>query len=490
MFSCTARQVGARAAEHLNNLTQFKLDSFMLGHWLDQHPTDAIPPKFKFKIVSKHFDPLSRQIKEAVMISNQVLLNKRNEFIQNEIIKMQPSQYAWKLAREDMNSKKNEAEREVLLKEFIKVMSNVGVRGGRNDHNMSNFTCNNYRSKQRKRKEAPALSDTKRVKIMDMFSTPLNGRHTHFREAQSPDSSPISITSVLTDSENEGSGLAGQHHTNISNDAENMKLKPREKQSVTQVLASQAVTMESFSDAEYSYMVRRETGLANDESLWCDNLKFKKYVSDNSSFELEVLLNDYSLEWLFHHEIREEVTSASEEEKVFTNDFSLDWLFRQEVEEELSSSTVGGKVITSAQCKKVVHTQEEDEESFYLDNLFKEDELVADSDDEQIEETELMNLIARKRKNSLPEIFKKENSIKINSPKRKRESPEEQVTTKLRRMTIAGDSSPSLRKVGLRRNKSTSSTGRKGLYKLDKADVGPKQLLISKFLEKKTASDQ
>ena len=90
-----------------------------------------------------------------------------------------------------------------------------------------------------------------------------------------------------------------------------------------------------------------------------------------------------------------------------------------------------------------MHTRYEEEEYFYLINLFKDDEMVPDWDDEQIDENELMNLIVKKRKNSIPDIFKKYNSI--NTPKRKRASPEEQVTTKLRRMTIAGDSSPSLK---------------------------------------------
>ena len=448
----TARQVGTRAAEHINNLTQFKLDSFMLGHWLDQHPTDAVPPEFKFKIVSKHKDPLSRQIKEAVMISNQVLLNKRNEFIQNEIIKMQPSQFAWEMAKEDKNTKKIEAEREVLLKEFSRVMNNVRTWDGGTDPNMSNKTCIYYRSKQHKRKEATSLTDTKRARIMDKFSTPVNDRHTGFREGQSPDSSPISLNSVLNDSQDFGdSGAAGQNHTNISNEAENLRLKSKEQESLTQVLASQAITMESYSDAEYSYMVRRETGLANDTNLWGDIHKFKMYESDNSSCELEVLLNDYSLEWLFHHGNDVKDSSAVDQEKVFTNDFALEWLFQEEVDKKQSSIEPRITLDTSSD---IVSNQFEDDNCFGLVRIFKEEEVVKHWEEEQIDEEVLVQLIERKRRNSLPEIFKKDNDIKLPStPKRKRDSPEAQITNKLRRMTIAAiDNSPWLRKVSVTRN--------------------------------------
>ena len=55
----TARQIGTRAMEHVDNATLFKQDSFILEHWMLNHPIRTSPPVFKFKSVSKHRDALS-----------------------------------------------------------------------------------------------------------------------------------------------------------------------------------------------------------------------------------------------------------------------------------------------------------------------------------------------------------------------------------------------------------------------------------------------
>ena len=91
----TARQVGTRALEHVENVKLFKHQSFILEHWMNEHPTSTTPPVFTFKVLSKHSDALSRQVKEALVILQKGKLNKRNEFSINEIITMESSRYAW-----------------------------------------------------------------------------------------------------------------------------------------------------------------------------------------------------------------------------------------------------------------------------------------------------------------------------------------------------------------------------------------------------------
>ena len=71
-----------------------------------------------------------------------------------------------------------------------------------------------------------------------------------------------------------------------------MKINVSKKESLLNVLAIKAVLMESFSDAEQCYIVRRETALANDENLWVDTVKFKNNEIDKNSFKLEELLGE------------------------------------------------------------------------------------------------------------------------------------------------------------------------------------------------------
>ena len=54
-----------------------------------------VEPEFKFTIISAHKDSLSRQIKEAVLIKDIGNLNLKQEFGNNEIIRIAPTTYLW-----------------------------------------------------------------------------------------------------------------------------------------------------------------------------------------------------------------------------------------------------------------------------------------------------------------------------------------------------------------------------------------------------------
>ena len=118
----TARQSGTRALEHMTNARLFKKESFIVDHWLENHPLETEPPVFKFKNLSKHGDPLSRQVREAVCIREMGNLNRRNEFSGNELIKLQTSCYAWDEGMTDKKLKKEKEIKDTNLKSFIDVM--------------------------------------------------------------------------------------------------------------------------------------------------------------------------------------------------------------------------------------------------------------------------------------------------------------------------------------------------------------------------------
>ena len=124
----------------------------MINHWMDLHPVNTSPPEFRFSIISQHRDALSRQIKEAVCIRADGTLNKRNEYALNELIQMESSKYPWDQAECEIINKKHEAARDIKLKNFVSVMSNVIKLDDKSDHVMSNVGDIHYRLKQTKKK--------------------------------------------------------------------------------------------------------------------------------------------------------------------------------------------------------------------------------------------------------------------------------------------------------------------------------------------------
>ena len=121
----TCRQFGTRAEEHYNNLIKWKKESFMLNHWMECHSLSPVPPAFTFKIVSKHKDALSRQIKEAVLIKSRGNMNKKCEFASNEIIRLVSKNYSWDESVADKERRRVEKEYEEKLDNFVYVMRNV-----------------------------------------------------------------------------------------------------------------------------------------------------------------------------------------------------------------------------------------------------------------------------------------------------------------------------------------------------------------------------
>lgn len=100
----TSRQFGTRVSEHVQNLYNFKKESFILNHWMEAHGMSIQPPKFQFKIIGIHQEALSRQLDEAINIRIIGNLNKRNEYATNELVRMESSKYSWEADKLDMAS--------------------------------------------------------------------------------------------------------------------------------------------------------------------------------------------------------------------------------------------------------------------------------------------------------------------------------------------------------------------------------------------------
>ena len=446
----TARQLGTRVSEHLDNIEKFKKESFILEHWMDEHATEGAPPQFSFKLASKHNDPLSRQLMEAVSIRDKGNLNRRNEFSLNEIVKLQPSVNVWDEAVMDRQNKKSLADREQKINCFTSVMLNVVNLQKEKVTTMCNNVINYRHSKKRKavmeqdgayKRSRPAMTSTP-VSHRERRLDPVSYREQILDSDESSESVTVEGNVSLTLTSGSSCGEAGHSKTDLSGGAGKITIDP-EKPPETSIenLAAHTVTMESFQDATNCYSRRENVcELVGNEIIkeWGSGDKFKANKSDSHSFEQSVLLedqvDDLGLTLLFsessvHH------TNGTTGDEI---DYGLDWLFGCE-----------NNYYQEVECEEVLVEQ----------------------------------LVKEKIKNKLYSIFLKEPTMKPTSTIKRKLSPQEETINKMRRMTIETHSSPAVRtprrKLKLNRTLGTRSLSRSGTS--DKSKF--KQVLITEVLK-------
>ena len=86
----TSRSLFERASEHVTDARKFSDKSHIIKHWMEEHPELNNLPEFRFRVIRKYRDCLSRQLGEALIIltSEDKLLNSKNEYISNSITKL------------------------------------------------------------------------------------------------------------------------------------------------------------------------------------------------------------------------------------------------------------------------------------------------------------------------------------------------------------------------------------------------------------------
>ena len=88
----TSRPIRERVLEHENNKLNWSKKSFQLAHRMEKHPTDLECPRFKFVVIGQYKDALRRQLGEALHIMDSGNLNRKMEFNQNEICRLESRQ--------------------------------------------------------------------------------------------------------------------------------------------------------------------------------------------------------------------------------------------------------------------------------------------------------------------------------------------------------------------------------------------------------------
>ena len=128
----SSRPFRMRAKEHWDKLEALKPESFMLSHWMLQHGTQMLPPNFSFKLVGKYGDCLSRQLSEALYIEEFGNLNRKSEYTNNHISRLE----AGLSDREKCRMREQEAYERANFISNITNFANV-IRSVRNKNNIT-----------------------------------------------------------------------------------------------------------------------------------------------------------------------------------------------------------------------------------------------------------------------------------------------------------------------------------------------------------------
>ena len=86
----SGRTLYERVLEHEAKREKLSEESFAVRHWITSHEELTSPPKFNYCVLKKFKDPMSRQVSEAVLISESKdqLLNTKEEIGKNSIPRM------------------------------------------------------------------------------------------------------------------------------------------------------------------------------------------------------------------------------------------------------------------------------------------------------------------------------------------------------------------------------------------------------------------
>ena len=123
----TYRTLYERSIEHFGSYRREESSSFMFKHWATVHRDLSSPPKFNFKVLSCHKDPLTRMIDEAVKISKVASMNSKSEFKSFKLNRIKIDKSSWEVKKEEIEEDKvTEAEEEAMSQLRVKI-SNLNV---------------------------------------------------------------------------------------------------------------------------------------------------------------------------------------------------------------------------------------------------------------------------------------------------------------------------------------------------------------------------
>ena len=236
----SSRTFRLRVKEHMDALNRRNPKSFQVIHWAEKHEDDIECPVFKFKMAGQYKDALTRQISEAILISEKGGLNKKCEFRVNELCRLVPRQTAKEQEELRLMNLEDKEQFDDMINKFIQKINNRDKADRlQKITNVTNEFSYDYRSAASKRSLTTVDSECPRAKYRKKmaFSTP---RGRGFEPGDSPPGMIQGITPIskpdspdLVDPEIYLSESASPHEqtdkgrTNMSNELRGSILAPR-----------------------------------------------------------------------------------------------------------------------------------------------------------------------------------------------------------------------------------------------------------------------
>ena len=116
----TSRSLCERAGEHVAAAKGLERGSHMVKHWFLDHPGLSELPKFKFRIVGKYKDSMTRQIKEAIRVLNRPgNLNSKGEFGGSTIPRLVVEVTDYEKKKAEFEKRKREEEEDSRWMAFV-----------------------------------------------------------------------------------------------------------------------------------------------------------------------------------------------------------------------------------------------------------------------------------------------------------------------------------------------------------------------------------
>ena len=112
------RSLYERCIEHETSYRRKESSSFMFKHWAVCHSDILDPPKFAFRVLRCHRDPMSRMVHEALTIKDCASMNSKSEFKTYKIARITVEKSNWEVRKELENDELTDKHIEVVMNDL------------------------------------------------------------------------------------------------------------------------------------------------------------------------------------------------------------------------------------------------------------------------------------------------------------------------------------------------------------------------------------
>ena len=95
----------------------------MFKHWAVSHKDLKTPPKFSFKVLSCHKDPLTRMVDEAVKIHHSATMNSKSEYRSFKLNRIKVDKDSWEILKDEAEAERVDKAEEVEMSKLREMLA-------------------------------------------------------------------------------------------------------------------------------------------------------------------------------------------------------------------------------------------------------------------------------------------------------------------------------------------------------------------------------